>query len=63
MLLLLSEWLARYESGFNVTQYITLRAILGMLTALLISLLAGPYMIRGLSRYQLGQSVRDDGPK
>ncbi|MCG3142795.1 MAG: Phospho-N-acetylmuramoyl-pentapeptide-transferase [Gammaproteobacteria bacterium] len=63
MLLLLSEWLARYESGFNVTQYITLRAILGMLTALLISLLAGPYVIRGLSRYQLGQSVRDDGPK
>ncbi|MFO1436266.1 MAG: phospho-N-acetylmuramoyl-pentapeptide-transferase [Gammaproteobacteria bacterium] len=63
MLILLSEWLAHYESGFKVVQYITLRAVLGMLTALMIALLTGPLLIRTLVRNQFGQSVRDDGPK
>jgi phospho-N-acetylmuramoyl-pentapeptide-transferase len=63
MLLLLSEWLADLHSGFGVVQYITLRTILGMLTALLMALLAGPAVIRALSRLQLGQSVRTDGPQ
>jgi len=63
MLLILSEWLEHFYSGFNVFHYITLRAILGMLTALLIALIAGPHVIRNLSRYQIGQSVRDDGPQ
>ncbi len=63
MLLLLSEWLSRWYSGFHVFQYITLRVILGVLTALGIALLAGPLMIRSLSRSQIGQSVRDDGPR
>lgn len=63
MLLLLSEYLAQYYSGFNVFQYLTLRAILGVLTALAISLIVGPSMIRHLSRYQIGQTVRDDGPQ
>ena len=63
MLILLSEWLTRFASGFNVVQYITLRVILGMLTALLISLFAGPYVIHKLTRLQLGQRVRDDGPQ
>jgi phospho-N-acetylmuramoyl-pentapeptide-transferase len=63
MLLLLSQYLAEYYSGFNVFQYLTLRAILGVLTALLISLLVGPLMIRRLSHYQIGQTVRNDGPE
>jgi len=60
-------WLSSYISesvGFmSVFQYLTLRGILGVLTALLISLWVGPQMIKKLSHYQIGQSVRDDGPK
>jgi phospho-N-acetylmuramoyl-pentapeptide-transferase len=63
MLLLLAEYLARYHSGFNVFQYLTLRTILGVLTALVISFVIGPTMIRRLSRYKSGQPVRDDGPQ
>jgi len=63
MLLYLAEYLSRYYSGFNVFQYLTLRAILGVLTALVISFLVGPEMIRRLGRYQIGQPVRNDGPQ
>lgn len=63
MLLPLTEFLAQYHSGFNVFQYLTLRAILGVLTALIISLVVGPMMIRRLTRFQIGQTVRDDGPQ
>ncbi len=63
MLLLLSESLMRIHSGFAVLQYLTLRAILGVLTALLISFVVGPALIRWLSHYQIGQTVRDDGPQ
>ena len=63
MLLYLAEYLSQYHSGFNVFQYLTLRAILGVLTALLLSFIVGPEMIRRLGRYQIGQSVRDDGPQ
>ncbi|RJQ49361.1 MAG: phospho-N-acetylmuramoyl-pentapeptide-transferase [Gammaproteobacteria bacterium] len=63
MLLYLSEYLVRFHSGFNVFQYLTLRAILGTLTALLISLLLGPLLIRRLSFHQIGQRVRTDGPQ
>lgn len=63
MLLWLTEWLTQYHSGFNVFQYLTMRAILGVLTALAFSLVFGPAMIRWLTRYQIGQTVRDDGPK
>ncbi len=62
MLLLFTEYLTRFHSGFNVFQYLTLRTILGALTALLISLLVGPFLIRRLNHYQISQSVRDDGP-
>ena len=62
MLLWLSEYLIQFHSGFNVFQYITLRTILGALTSLLIALIVGPVLIRYLSRYQVGQAVRDDGP-
>lgn len=62
MLYYLAQQLQEYHSGFNVFNYLTLRAILGVLTALAISLLVGPAMIKKLSAYKIGQTVRDDGP-
>ena len=63
MFLTLAEYLQQYESGFSVFQYITLRAILGTITALVLSLMIGPTMIRRLSSYNIGQQIRDDGPQ
>lgn len=63
MLLLLADFLSQYYSGFAVFQYITLRGILGVLTALAISLFLGPKLIEKLRSNQIGQSVRDDGPQ
>jgi len=63
MLLWLTEYLTQFHSGFNVFQYLTFRIILGVLTSLFISLLVGPSLIRRLNEYQIGQSVRDDGPE
>lgn len=63
MLIWLAEWLTQYESGFNVFSYLTLRAILSTLTALLIAIIIGPKMIRWLQNMQIGQTVRDDGPQ
>ncbi len=63
MLLFITEFLAQYYSGFGVFQYLTLRIILGVLTALIIAFLVGPIMIRKLQHYQLGQPIRDDGPQ
>ena len=63
MLLDLAQWLSRDVRLFNVFNYITLRAVLACLTALAISLILGPYVIRKLTAYKIGQSVRDDGPK
>lgn len=63
MLLWLFEYLQGYANGFAVFQYLTLRAILGVLTALAISMLLGPWMIRKLNLLQIGQAVRDDGPQ
>lgn len=63
MLLWLTNYLATFYRGFNVFQYLTLRAILATLTALLISLLLGPSMIKHLSVKQMKQPIRDDGPQ
>ena len=63
MLRYLAEWLTQYYSGFNVFSYLTLRAILAALTALLISFLVGPVTIRKLAEHQVGQRVRSDGPQ
>jgi len=49
--------------AFNVFNYITLRTVLATLTALTISFVVGPAMIRKLTAYKIGQSVRDDGPQ
>jgi len=63
MLLWLADYLEQYYSGFNLFQYLTIRGILGVITAFLISLLLGPYMIRKLSIKQIGQTIRSDGPE
>lgn len=63
MLLILADYLSQFYSAFNVFEYITLRAILGVLTSLAIGLMVGPYMIKTLVNKQIGQSVRDDGPQ
>ncbi|EAT10950.1 phospho-N-acetylmuramoyl-pentapeptide-transferase [Bermanella marisrubri] len=63
MLLWLAEFLQQFHSGFAVVNYLSLRAILATLTALIIGLWAGPYVIRKLQEKQIGQSVRDDGPQ
>jgi phospho-N-acetylmuramoyl-pentapeptide-transferase len=63
MLLTLSQWLAHDIRGFHVFNYITLRAVLATLTALTISFMVGPTLIRKLTYYKVGQSVRDDGPQ
>ncbi|MFT7177692.1 MAG: phospho-N-acetylmuramoyl-pentapeptide-transferase, partial [Halioglobus sp.] len=63
MLLLLAEYLTQFETSFQVFQYLTLRGILSAGTALAISLLVGPVMIRRLNFHQVGQSVRADGPQ
>jgi phospho-N-acetylmuramoyl-pentapeptide-transferase len=63
MLLELARWLAHDIRAFNVFNYITLRAVLATLTALTISFVVGPTMIRKLTQYKVGQAVRDDGPQ
>ena len=63
MLLELTQWLAKDIRAFNVFNYITLRAVLACLTALVISFVLGPYVIRKLTAYKIGQAVRSDGPQ
>ncbi len=63
MLLYLANFLSHYYSGFHVFQYLTLRAILGVLTALILSFVLGPVLIRQLTFRQIGQFVRTDGPE
>lgn len=48
---------------FNVFRYITFRAIYATITALLLLLVLGPYLIRWLKKIQVGQEVREEGPK
>jgi phospho-N-acetylmuramoyl-pentapeptide-transferase len=63
MLFYLTEYLSEFQSGFNVFSYLSMRAILGALTALIISFVIGPRMISRLSLNQAaGQPVRTDGP-
>lgn len=62
MLVWLAEYLAQYHSAFRVFDYLSLRAILGVMTAVVISLWFGKPMIRRLNYLQVGQTIRDDGP-
>lgn len=52
-----------FVSGFNLFRYITFRAAWAAITALLISLFVGPYIIRKLQQYQIGEEIRSDGPE
>ncbi|BAL26013.1 phospho-N-acetylmuramoyl-pentapeptide-transferase [Azoarcus sp. KH32C] len=63
MLLELALWLGQDIRTFNVFGYITLRTVLAALTALVISFVFGPTLIRWLTEKKIGQAVRDDGPK
>ncbi len=53
----------QFNSAFAVLQYITVRGIFSVLTALGVSLLVGPILIRALNANQIGQVIRDDGPQ
>lgn len=59
----LADWLQQFDSAFRVFSYVTLRAILSTLTALLIAVIIGPKMIKWLQNMQIGQTIRDDGPE
>ena len=63
MLLMLAQWLGQDIRGFNVFGYITLRTVLAAMTALIISFMAGPRVIRWLAAKKIGQAVRQDGPQ
>ncbi|MDE0224528.1 MAG: phospho-N-acetylmuramoyl-pentapeptide-transferase [Gammaproteobacteria bacterium] len=63
MLLRFTEYLAEYVGVFGVFQYITFRTMVSALTALAVSLAVGPLMIRKLAYFQIGQTVREEGPE
>jgi phospho-N-acetylmuramoyl-pentapeptide-transferase len=63
MLLALAQWLSQDVRTFSVFNYITLRAVMAAMTALIISFMLGPWMIRKLAAMKIGQSVRSDGPQ
>ena len=63
MLLYLVDYLMSFDGGFRVFHYLTFRAILGVLTSLIISFIIGPTMIRKLKGNNIGQSIRELGPE
>ena len=63
MLYWIAKLLAVHHTAFHAFSYLTLRAILAVMSALSLALLLGPVMISRLSRYQIGQVVRNDGPR
>ena len=63
MFLELISFLASLDSGFNVLNYLTVRAVFSMMSALLISLFLGKFIIAKLQHYQIGQVIRGDGPE
>ena len=66
MLYYLAQYLQQLNgdfSGFRVFNYLTVRAVLGILTALIFSFAFGPWMIERLYKFKFGQPVRDDGPQ
>ena len=63
MLYWITQSLQGQYHALRVFQYLTFRSILAALTALMVGLCCGPLMIRWLQSLQIGQMVRDDGPK
>ncbi|MEN9538703.1 MAG: hypothetical protein RLZZ126_938 [Pseudomonadota bacterium] len=65
MLLTLAQWLQTQfpEMGYlRVFQYLTFRAVMAAMTALMMGLIAGPWVISRLSELKIGQPIRSDGP-
>ncbi|HOK45307.1 MAG TPA: phospho-N-acetylmuramoyl-pentapeptide-transferase [Bryobacteraceae bacterium] len=60
---LLFEQLYQYFSPFRVFRFITFRAAFASLTALFLCLVLGPWLIRKLRQFQIGQHIREEGPK
>lgn len=60
---LLYEQLFPVFTPFRVVQYATVRTAMASMTALLLSLLIGPWMIRQLRQFQIGQHIREEGPQ
>jgi phospho-N-acetylmuramoyl-pentapeptide-transferase len=60
---LLYQKLFLYFRFFRVFRYVTLRCVLASLTAMLIGLLIGPYVIERLRQFQIGQYIREEGPQ
>ena len=63
MFLELISFLSSLDTGFNVLSYLTVRAVFSMMTALLITLVLGKWIISKLKQYEIGQVIRDDGPE
>ena len=63
MFLELINFLSSLDTGFNVLSYLTVRAVFSMMTALLITLVLGKWIISKLQHYQIGQVIRGDGPE
>jgi len=63
MFLELISFLSSLDTGFNVLSYLTVRAVFSMMTALLITLFLGKWIISKLQHYQIGQIIRGDGPE
>ncbi|WP_374621610.1 phospho-N-acetylmuramoyl-pentapeptide-transferase [Pandoraea sp.] len=63
MLLTLAQWLQADASYLRVFNYLTFRAVMASLTALVIGLAFGPMVIRKLAEMKVGQAVRTDGPQ
>jgi len=63
MFLELITFLSTLDTGFNVLSYLTVRAVFSMITALLITLFLGKWIISKLQHYQIGQVIRGDGPE
>tara|TARA_B100001758_G_C18413094_1_gene617313 strand:+ start:3230 stop:4306 length:1077 start_codon:yes stop_codon:yes gene_type:complete len=63
VLIYILDYLINLNTGFAVFEYITLRAILSIITALFISLILGPVIIKKFSINDLSEVIREDGPK
>jgi phospho-N-acetylmuramoyl-pentapeptide-transferase len=60
---ILYQWLQRYFSPLNVFRYITVRTVYASLTAMFLSFVFGPWLIRKLRELQIGQYIREEGPQ
>ena len=60
---LLYEKLFPFFHPFRIFRYLTFRTVFASLTALLIAMFIGPYVIQKLREFQIGQYIREEGPK